>query len=177
MNAKITRRLFLGTSLGILAAMLVPVRAMANISDYVTVNFLKQKGAVFPYDMSEAEWRKKLGGDVAYAVLREGKNETAGTSKLVFERRKGTYACRGCGQPLFASTSKMMANDFPTFREPIDPNAIGTSADFGIVLPRTEVHCKNCGSHLGYKFMPQSDPAAGSWRYVINGTSLSFRLA
>ncbi len=169
MTPPISRRLFIGSALGVLAAVFLPWPARA---DLINFNFLRKKGAVFPYSLSEAEWRKKL-GDEAYAILRGGENETAGNSPLLRERRKGVYACRGCGVELFASTSKLMTNDYPAFRAPIDPKRLGLSTDFGIILPRTEVHCKNCGSHLGYKFTVDGE-GGNLWRYSINGTSLMF---
>jgi len=166
----VSRRLFLGTAIGLVAYALMPARAMA---DLVNFNFLKKKGANFPYQLSDQKWREKL-GDEDYAVLRMGENETAGTSPLLRERRKGTYACKGCGTGLFASSAKQMTNDYPTFRAPIDAKRLGLSTDFGIVLPRTEVHCKNCGSHLGYKFLVDGE-GTEVWRYAINGASLAFQ--
>jgi len=165
----ISRRYFLGTALGLFAAALLPLPARA---DLVNFNFLRKKGANFPYKLSEAEWHKKL-GDEGYTILRGGENETAGTSTLLRERRRGVYACRGCGVELFSSNAKKMANDYPTFGAPIDARRLGLSTDFGIILPRTEVHCKNCGSHLGYKFLVDGE-GAEVWRYAINGTSLMF---
>ncbi len=169
MNRALTRRLFLGAAFGLFAATLLPLSARA---DLVNFNFLKKKGANFPYALPEDQWHKKL-GDEAYSVMRMGENETAGTSTLLRERRKGVYACRGCGVEQFASSAKLMSNDYPAFRAPIDQKRLGLSTDFGIVLPRTEVHCKNCGSHLGYKFMIDGE-GAETWRYSINGTSLLF---
>jgi peptide-methionine (R)-S-oxide reductase len=170
MSQPLTRRFFLGSALGLFGAMLLPSMARA---DLVNFNFLRKKGAVFPYQLSEADWHKKLGSDEAYAVLRGGDNETAGNSPLLRERRRGVYACRGCGVELFTSTSKLMSNDYPSFRSSIDNKRLGLSTDWGIILPRTEVHCKNCGSHLGYKFLVDGE-GAETWRYAINGTSLMF---
>lgn len=168
----ISRRLFLSTALGLMTLATIPGRAMA---DLVNFNFLKKKGANFPYQLSEQKWRKKL-GDEGFMVLRMGENETAGTSPHLRERRKGSYACRGCGAELFTSNAKQMTNDYPTFRAPIDSKRLGLSTDFGIILPRAEVHCKNCGSHLGYKFLVDGE-GAEIWRYAINGTSLLFQPA
>lgn len=159
----------MGAAIGLFAGVLLPKFARA---DLVNFNFLKKKGAVFPYTKTEDQWRKQL-GDEGYMILREGENETAGISPLLRERRKGVYACRGCGVELFASSAKLMTNDYPAFRTAIDNKRLGLSADFGILLPRTEVHCKNCGSHLGYKFMVDGE-GAETWRYSINGTSLMF---
>lgn len=169
MTHPITRRFFLGAALGLLAGTLLPSMARA---DLVNFNFLKKKGANFPFTRTEAQWREMLGDEV-YAILRGGNNERAGTSTLLRERRKGVYACRGCGVELFSSRAKQMTNDYPAFREPIDAKRLGLSSDFGIILPRTEVHCKNCGSHLGYKFLVDGE-GASLWRYSINGTSLMF---
>lgn len=169
MNPPVSRRLFLGCALGLFAGTLLPLPARA---DLVNFNFLKKKGAVFPYTQPESAWRQKLGDD-AYATLRGGNNERAGSSTLLRERRKGVYACRGCGVELFASNDKLMTNDYPSFRAAIDAKRLGLSTDFGIVLPRTEVHCRNCGSHLGYKFLVDGE-GASLWRYSLNGTSLLF---
>lgn len=163
------RRLFLGSALAVIGSILLPRTAMA---DLVNFNFLRKKGAHFPYTMSEQKWREKLGPEV-YEVMRMGENETSGTSTLLRNRKKGVYACRGCGVELFQSSAKLMTNDYPAFRAPIDPKRLGLSTDFGILLPRTEVHCKNCGSHLGYKFLVDGE-GAEIWRYSINGTSLMF---
>lgn len=173
MKNSITRRYFIGTALSLAAFALVPTGAYAALDDYVRFNFLRKRGDNFPYKLTEAEWRKRL-GDFPYTILRDGENETAGTSNLMRERRKGTYHCRGCNAPIFSSNDKLMANDFPTFRGPISRKAIGLSTDFKIVLPRTEVHCANCGGHLGYR--SSADNAAETWRYAINGTSLRFAL-
>lgn len=170
MAKPLTRRFFLGSALGLFGAILLPSFARA---DLVNFNFLRKKGAVFPYALTEEQWREKLGSAEAYAVVRGGENETAGNSPLLRERRKGVYACRGCGVELFASNAKLMTNDYPAFRTAIDNKRLGLSTDWGIILPRTEVHCKNCGSHLGYKFLVDGE-GAETWRYSINGTSLMF---
>ncbi len=173
MTKTFSRRLFIGTALGLTGLALVPGAALADIDDYVRFNFLRKRGDNFPFKLSEDEWRKRL-GDYAYAILRDGENETAGTSNLLRERRKGTYGCRGCNAPIFSSNAKLMANDFPTFRAPISRKVIGLSSDFKIVLPRTEVHCANCGGHLGYR--STADNAAETWRYAINGSALRLTL-
>lgn len=167
--ALITRRVFLGAALGVVTGILMPRLARAALINF---NFLKKKGASFPFTQSDEAWRQKL-GDEGYMILREGENETAGTSPFLRERRKGVYACRGCGVELFSSYAKLMANDYPSFRRPLDTSRLGLSSDYGILLPRTEVHCKNCGSHLGYKFLVD-DNGPETWRYSLNGTSLIF---
>lgn len=163
----------MGLTAGVAALALWPMNAFAALDDYVRFNILRKRGDNFPFKLSEAEWHKRL-NEIEYAILRDGRNEEAGTSNFLRERRKGTYNCRGCNAPIFSSNAKVMSNDFPTFRAPLTRKAIGLSSDFKIVLPRTEVHCANCGSHLGYR--SSADNAAETWRYAINGTSLRFTL-
>jgi peptide-methionine (R)-S-oxide reductase len=173
MKHSLTRRYFLGTALGLAALAALPLPALAE--DWVRFNFLRKKGDNFPYKLTEAQWRERLDAS-SYAALRDGENEIAGTAPLLRERRKGVYACKGCGQSLFHSSAKTLTNDWPTFRKPVSRKAIGLSTDFGIILPRTEVHCANCGGHLGYRFATE-EPSSETWRYAINGLSLVFQPA
>jgi peptide-methionine (R)-S-oxide reductase len=173
MKNSLSRRYFLGSAIGLAAMTFLSGPAAAALDDYVRFNFIRKRGDNFPFKLSEDEWRKRL-GDEGYRILRDGENERAGTSPLLKERRKGSYSCGGCGTKIFTSTAKVMSNDFPTFRAPVARKVIGLSTDFGIILPRTEVHCANCGGHLGYRFA--ADNAAETWRFAINGTALRFNL-
>src|SRR5688572_12484518 len=55
--------------------------------------------------ISDAQWRQRLPG-AAYRILRHEDTEPPGTSALLKEKRKGTYACLGCGLALFRSDTK-----------------------------------------------------------------------
>jgi peptide-methionine (R)-S-oxide reductase len=128
----------------------------------------------FPYRLSDAEWKKRL-GPAAYAVLRRAATERAGTSPLDREKRKGIYACAGCDQPLFRSSTKYdSGTGWPSFFAPIR-GAVGTSTDYKIGFPRTEVHCSRCGGHLGHVF--DDGPRPTGKRYCMNGLALKFRPA
>lgn len=165
------RRFLLGGTILAIGAMMP---SMARALD-VNVNVLKKKAESFPYTLTDEQWRAKLSPE-AYAVLRGGENEKAGTSPLNFMRKKGTYLCGGCGVALFSSNARYEAKvGLPSFYKPIDPRRLGKSVDFGILLPRTEIHCTNCGSHLGYVF--NDGPAQTGWRYSINGNALTFKPA
>jgi peptide-methionine (R)-S-oxide reductase len=125
----------------------------------------------FPVAHSEAEWKAKLAPD-AFRVLRKHGTERAGSSPLNNESRDGTFSCAACGQPLFSSDTKFdSGTGWPSFFEPID-GAVDTKIDRTLFMARTEVHCSQCGSHLGHMF--EDGPAPTGRRYCMNGVSMNF---
>jgi peptide-methionine (R)-S-oxide reductase len=121
---------------------------------------------------SDAEWRRRLTAD-QYAVLRKGGTERPGSSPLNREKRRGTYHCAGCAQPLFGSQTKFESGTgWPSFYAPI-AGAVGTRPDRSEAEARTEVHCGRCGGHLGHVF--SDGPRPTGLRYCINGAALQFR--
>lgn len=127
--------------------------------------------AAYPYALSDAEWRNRL-SPLAYNVLRKQATEHPFTSPLNKEHRAGIFACAGCGQKLFSSKTKFdSGTGWPSFYAPL-PKAVGTSRDFALGYPRTEVHCARCGGHLGHVF--DDGPKPTGLRYCMNGVALSF---
>lgn len=117
------------------------------------------------------EWRRILGPQ-RYAILRESGTEPAYTSPLNGETRNGIYACAGCDLAAFSSKAKYDAGEgWPSFRKPL-PNAIATRTDYELIEPRTEVHCRRCGGHLGHVF--DDGPPPAHLRYCIDGLALRF---
>ena len=51
----------------------------------------------------------------------------------------------------------------------------GTSRDFKLGYPPTEVHCADCGGHLGHIF--NDGPRPTGKRHCINGVAMDFRPA
>ena len=101
--------------------------------------------------LSEDAWRKRLTPE-QFAVLRQEATERPGSSALNGEKRKGTFLCAGCDLALFSSDTKYDSHTgWPSFFRPL-ANAIGTATDYVLLLPRTEVHCRRCGGHLGHVF-------------------------
>jgi peptide-methionine (R)-S-oxide reductase len=128
----------------------------------------------YPVTKSEAEWRASLSPE-AFRVLRQHGTERAGTSPLNAEKRAGTFACAGCGQKLFDSGTKFESGTgWPSFFKPLE-GGVGTSTDRSFFMTRTEVHCANCGGHLGHVF-PDGPPPTGQ-RYCMNGVALRFEPA
>jgi len=129
----------------------------------------------FAFHLSDADWRARLTPE-QYKVMRGHGTERACTSPLNAEKRDGTYHCAGCNQPLFATSAKFESGTgWPSFYQPIQADAVGSSEDRGYGMLRTEVHCGNCGSHLGHVF-PDGPPPTGL-RYCMNGVALTFQPA
>lgn len=126
----------------------------------------------FPLQLSDEEWRSRL-TPAQFHVLRKHGTERAGTSPLNQEKRHGTFVCAACGQKLFASDTKFESGTgWPSFFKPLE-GGIGTSEDRSFFMTRTEVHCANCGGHLGHVF-PDGPPPTGL-RYCMNGVAMDFR--
>ena len=123
---------------------------------------------------SEEEWKKTLDPQ-QFQVLRKHGTERAGTSPLNAEKRPGTFLCAGCEQTLFdAGTKFESGTGWPSFWEPLE-GAVGTTEDRAFFMTRTEVHCANCGGHLGHVF-PDGPQPTGQ-RYCMNGVSMKFKPA
>ncbi|AXS41023.1 peptide-methionine (R)-S-oxide reductase MsrB [Breoghania sp. L-A4] len=125
----------------------------------------------FEVTHTEAEWRALL-SDAQYAVLRKEETERPFTSPLNDEKRDGVFHCAGCDLPLYPSETKFdSGTGWPSFYAPLE-NAVETKQDFSLLLPRTEVHCRRCGGHLGHIF--NDGPPPTGKRHCLNGVALTF---
>lgn len=123
---------------------------------------------------SDTEWRRTL-SPAAYAVLREEDTERPRSSPLNAEKRRGIYACAGCGLPVYRSETKFESGTgWPSFFAPI-ANSVRTRPDGFGPFKRTEVHCRRCGGHLGHVF--DDGPKPTGKRYCMNGAAMVFRAA
>ena len=126
---------------------------------------------VYEVTRTDEEWRALLSPE-QYQVMRRHGTERPGSCSLLREKRPGTFACVGCGQPLFRSGEKFESGTgWPSFDRPIE-GALGETVDRSYGMTRTEVHCGRCGSHMGHVF-PDGPPPTGL-RYCINGVALAF---
>jgi peptide-methionine (R)-S-oxide reductase len=120
---------------------------------------------------TDEEWAAALTPE-QFRVLRQHGTERAGTSPLNLEKRRGTFRCAACGQPLFSSDAKYESGTgWPSFYEPL-ADAVATSADNSFFMTRVEVHCACCGGHLGHVF--EDGPRPSGLRYCMNGVAMTF---
>jgi peptide-methionine (R)-S-oxide reductase len=119
---------------------------------------------------SDAEWRAQL-SDLAYRVTRRKGTERAFTHDS-FPKGPATFACAGCGAPLFDAAAKFESGTgWPSFFQPITPDAVEEHADNSFFMRRTEVTCARCDAHLGHVF--KDGPQPTGLRYCMNGVSLT----
>ena len=172
MNSKIKILVLL---LSVAAAAAVSSQSMGTdrTGDWESLEVLPEGAEIdYPIALSEGEWKQRL-GDFEYYVLREKGTERAFTGKLDKVYEKGTFYSAATGQPLFSSDSKFNSGTgWPSFFEPIDPDAVVLIEDNKFFMRRVEVVDSSSGSHLGHVFPDGPDPTG--LRYCINSASLIF---
>ncbi len=121
---------------------------------------------------SEEEWRESLSPE-EFRILREKGTERAFTGEYWNNHDAGLYRCAGCGEPLFDSAAKFdSGSGWPSFYEPMNPDAVADETDTSYGMVRDEVLCAACGGHLGHVF--DDGPKPTGRRYCINSASLKF---
>lgn len=121
--------------------------------------------------MDEQELKHKLTPE-QYRIMREKGTEPPFTGKYYNSHESGVYKCAACGQTLFSSQTKFdSGTGWPSFTDPVNREHVELRPDESHGMVRTEVVCKNCGSHLGHLF--DDGPAdKGGKRYCINSACL-----
>lgn len=123
-----------------------------------------------PLPRTEREWRDLLTPE-QFEVLRNKGTERAFTGEYALTKDDGIYRCAGCGEELFRSDSKYdSGTGWPSFWEPITPQAVELHEDNSLSMRRTEVTCARCGGHLGHVF--NDGPRPTGERYCMNSVSL-----
>ena len=129
---------------------------------------------VFAVMFTDEQWRQRL-TPAQYDVLRAAGTERPFSSPLNDEHGAGVFGCAGCALDLFSSATKFdSGTGWPSFYQALD-NAVIERDDGSLGMSRTEVLCRQCGSHLGHVFDDGPEPTG--LRYCMNGVALTFRPA
>lgn len=118
--------------------------------------------------------RKKELTELEYKVTQEKGTEAPFSGEFLNNKDAGMYICKVCGQTLFSSEAKFdSGTGWPSFDKPENLEHILLVPDDSHGMNRTEVQCRNCGSHLGHVF--DDGPTNTGERYCINSCSLDFK--
>jgi len=106
---------------------------------------------------TDAEWRAFLTPE-QFAVLRQAQTEQPYSSPLTAEKRRGMYACGGCGQDIVSSQTKYNSRTgWPSFWR-ARPNAVREKRDRSEGLDRTKGEALSLGGTAALSYAPLAKP-------------------
>lgn len=106
-------------------------------------------------------------------VLFEQGTERAFTGEYDKFYEAGVYQCAACNHEIYSSETKYNSGSgWPAFWAPVE-GGVEFTKDTSHGMVRTEVHCDNCGGHLGHVFKDGPRDQTGE-RHCINSASMKF---
>lgn len=104
-------------------------------------------------------------------IILHAATEYPGSGKLLHEKRNGTFICKQCNFPLYASHSKFDSHcGWPSFDDQIANHVVQRPDPDG---RRVEIVCANCLGHLGHVFVGERFTPKDT-RHCVNSLSLVF---
>ena len=122
---------------------------------------------------SNMEWMRQLKPE-QYRVTRLKATEPPFSGRYNNCTIPGTYHCVCCGQALFGAAAKFDSKSgWPSFTQPVAPDAVATEEDDSLGVRRSEVLCSRCDAHLGHVF--DDGPTPTGLRYCMNSVALRLK--
>ncbi len=143
---------------------------MLNWKEVVRLSREGNLPAVKRVEKTTFEWREQL-SEEQYRVARTAGTERPFSSEMCTKFEPGIYACVCCNSLLFNASDKFdSGTGWPSFNQPLTPEAIAYHSDESYGMIRVETVCNVCDAHLGHVF--PDGPAPSGLRYCINAVSL-----
>lgn len=126
----------------------------------------------FEVSKTEEEWKNILTSE-QYDVLRKAGTEKPYSSELNDVKEPGVFVCAGCGNELYKTEHKFESGTgWPSFDRAIE-GGVAFGSDTKLGYSRDEIHCADCGGHLGHIFNDGPRETTGK-RHCMNGVAMKF---